>query len=138
MSQAVNVNELQAKLKYGFFKNPELHLNENGVKPPFSDMYIDDIQEVVKLAKNSQFDTIDEDGETNNRRVVFFIQQTQNKVEMPEYSVKVADIKATLNTFDLDMSPSEPWTDKKGESRVSFIVHPLAGSSSVQSAPANY
>ena len=136
MSQAVN--ELQAKLKYGFFKNPELHLNDNGVKPPFADMYIDKMQDVVELARDSQFDTIDDDGEVNNRRVVFFIRQTENKVEMPEYATKVADIKKTLNTFQLDMSPSSPWTDNDGESRISFIVHPLAGSSSVQSAPANY
>mgnify|MGYP003137748401 FL=1 len=116
MSQTVN--ELQAKLKYGFFKNPELHLNEKGVKPPFADMYIDKMEDVVALAKDSQFDTLDDDGETNNRRVVFFIRQTENKVEMPEYSVKVADIKATLKTFDLDMSPSNPWTDKNGQNRI--------------------
>jgi len=128
---------LQSKLKYGFFKNPELHLNENGVKPKWSELYMSDIAEAIKSAKDSSFDVLDDNGEPNNKRVVFFIQKTHNKVVIPEFEGKVESIIQTLNESNLDMSPSEPFVDPKTEeTRVSYIVHPIAGSSTLE--PANY
>lgn len=126
---------LQTKLKYGFFKNPELHINENGVKPQWSDLYMPELSDVIASAKDSSFDVLDDEGQTNNKRVVFFIQQTQDKVVIPEYQDKVDSITQRLNEADLDMSASNPYVDKKSkETRVSFIVHPMKGTSTLEQA----
>tara|TARA_R110002051_G_scaffold324899_1_gene424462 strand:- start:1392 stop:1838 length:447 start_codon:yes stop_codon:yes gene_type:complete len=136
------------KLNYGFFSNPELHLNKNGVKPAWADMHLPKLSQVVELAKTSSNDvakTLD-DGTvaTNDRRVIFFatiaepsINQLGADGEEPiGYEAKVQMLQEDLANHNLAMSPSEPYvskfTDSDGneheETRISFIVHAMKGS----------
>lgn len=139
-------------LKYSFYSNPELHLNDNNVKPAWSEMQITAFDDVVKLAKTSANDIVSvlPNGavSTNDRRVIFFsniVEPNGNEVDSDGnptvgYTEKVAMLKTKLATHDLAMSPSEPYeteiTDSEGfkvtETRISYIVHAMKGSSSTR------
>jgi len=140
-------------LKYSFYSNPELHLNDNDVKPAWSEMQITAFDDVVKLAKTSSNDIVailpNGAVSTNDRRVIFFsniVEPIGDEVDsdgnpVVGYKEKVALLQAKLATHDLAMSPSEPYetdiTDSDGnvvaETRISYIVHAMKGSTSTRS-----
>ena len=143
-----NSTELRAKLKYGFFKNPELHPSQSGDKP-WSDLFIDTFEQVLSIAKSRAHDIqmcdengnpiVDQGGKAmmNNKRVLFFIEMAGADGEQhPEYESYVADTIAKLRESDLDMSPGQPYLSDTGETRIAFVVHPLKGSTQLQ--PCDY
>lgn len=126
------------KLSYGFFKNPELHLNEQGAKPSWKEMFLDTKDSVMSFATTSEYDCLDtETNAVNNRRVVFFTNTLDSEgAPIPGANAKVDSILAWLAEHDLSMSPSSPYKAADGETRVSYIVHAMKGSTA--SAPSDY
>jgi len=110
-------------LKYGFFKNPELHLNANGAKPQWKEMFVPKFDKMVAFANSSEFDVVGEDDETNNRRVIFF----SNVVD--GFAEKKIQLLDKLHKRNLDMSFSKQYSDEDGNIRISAIVHQKKGTS---------
>ena len=114
---------MSSTLKYGFFTNPELHLNDNGAKPQWKEMFVPKFDKMVALAKSSEHDVVGEDNETNNRRIIFFSNVVDGFAEKKEY------LLARLHKRDLDMSFSKQYEDEDGNIRISAIVHQKKGTS---------